>query len=57
MDIISVVIPAKNAEKNIEACLQGILAQTGIEYQLEIIVVDDGSVDQTAKLAEKMVYR
>jgi lipopolysaccharide/colanic/teichoic acid biosynthesis glycosyltransferase/glycosyltransferase involved in cell wall biosynthesis len=54
MDIISVVIPAKNAEKNIEACLQGILAQTGIEYQLEIIVVDDGSVDQTAKLAEKM---
>jgi lipopolysaccharide/colanic/teichoic acid biosynthesis glycosyltransferase/glycosyltransferase involved in cell wall biosynthesis len=54
MGTISVVIPAKNAEKSIEACLQGILAQTGIEYQLEIIVVDDGSVDQTAKLARKM---
>jgi lipopolysaccharide/colanic/teichoic acid biosynthesis glycosyltransferase/glycosyltransferase involved in cell wall biosynthesis len=54
MGTISVVIPAKNAEKSIEACLQGILAQTGIEQQLEIIVVDDGSIDQTAKLSEKM---
>lgn len=54
MRIISVIIPAKNAEKTIEACLQGILAQTGIDSQLEIIVVDDGSKDQTAKISEKM---
>jgi lipopolysaccharide/colanic/teichoic acid biosynthesis glycosyltransferase/GT2 family glycosyltransferase len=48
MGTISVVIPAKNAEKSIEACLQG------IKDQLEIIVVDDGSTDQTVKLSEKM---
>jgi glycosyltransferase involved in cell wall biosynthesis len=41
----SVVIPAYNAEKTIEACLASVLAQT--IAPLEILVVDDHSFDET----------
>ena len=46
---VSVLIPARNEEKNIEKCIKGILAQ---DYQnKEIIVLDDNSTDNTLKLA------
>jgi len=48
-NLISIIIPAYNAEQFIEACLQSLRAQT---YQnLEIIVVNDGSTDKTGKIA------
>lgn len=43
--MISVVIPAYNAEPFIGATLESVLAQTSGE--LEVIVVDDGSTDRT----------
>ena len=51
---ISVIVPAKNAEKTIVPCLTAILAQQGRRDQFEVILVDDGSSDETAKLAEKL---
>ena len=48
-DMISVIIPAFNAEVYLEAALSSVFAQ---EYDpLEIIVVDDGSTDRTADIA------
>jgi glycosyltransferase involved in cell wall biosynthesis/MoaA/NifB/PqqE/SkfB family radical SAM enzyme len=47
----SILIPAYNCAAALPACLDSILEQTA--QPLEIIVIDDGSTDETAKVAEK----
>ena len=49
--LISVVIPAHNAAKYLCETLESVRAQTFRDY--ETIVVDDGSSDNTAELAER----
>ena len=46
---ISVIVPARNEEACLGACLQSLTAQTGVTF--EIIVVDDGSSDRTREIA------
>lgn len=48
---ISVIIPVYNGEKYIAQCIEMMLCQT--HKNLEIIVVDDGSSDNSAKIAEQ----
>lgn len=48
---VSVVIPAYNEEKYIEACLKSLINQT--EMPDEIIVVDNNSTDQTVDIVKK----
>lgn len=51
--LISVVIPAFNAEKYLEEALESIIKQNyGL---LEIILIDDGSTDKTAKIAQNFL--
>ena len=45
---ISVLIPARNEEDSIAAAMASVLASRGVD--LELIVLDDGSTDDTAKL-------
>jgi cellulose synthase/poly-beta-1,6-N-acetylglucosamine synthase-like glycosyltransferase len=45
---ISVIVPARNEERNIAACLAALQAQT--YPNLEIIVVDDHSPDRTPQI-------
>jgi len=48
---ISVVIPVYNDGKHLAQCIENILCQS--YKNLEIIVVNDGSTDQSAEIAEK----
>ncbi len=50
--MISVIVPAFNAEKTIGACLDALLAQSAPRDLYEIIVVDDGSTDKTRQVVE-----
>lgn len=50
---ISVVVPLYNKEKSIEETLQSVLAQTYTDY--ELIVVDDGSTDNSLKVVHSFV--
>ena len=48
--LVSVIIPARNEEASLGACLESLVSQEGIDF--EIIVVDDGSTDRTRPIAE-----
>ena len=50
MTTLSVIIPAYNASSTIRATLDSVAAQT--VPPLEVVVVDDGSSDETAAIAE-----
>lgn len=48
---ISVIVPAYNVQKYLERCINSILNQT---YQnLEILIIDDGSTDDTGKMCDE----
>lgn len=55
MKLVSVIIPAYNAEGYIENCVQSILNQTYRNF--EIIVVNDGSSDHTAEILKQMAVK
>lgn len=48
---LSIVIPTKNREKMLDMCLQSIVDQKAEESVYEVIVVDNGSTDNTHKIA------
>lgn len=49
---ISVIIPVFNGEKYLEACVESIRGQ--IFQNTEIVIINDGSVDGTGKVCEKL---
>lgn len=50
---VTVIIPARNEEKNIHLCLDALLRQDYPKELLEIIVVDDCSEDGTVRIVEQ----
>ncbi len=52
---VSILIPARDEEANIAACLGAALASRHVD--LEVIVLDDGSTDRTAAIARAFASR
>jgi chlorobactene glucosyltransferase len=52
---VSVLIPARNEEENLEKCLESLLVQTYTNY--EVIVLDDQSTDHTWEIITHYVKR
>jgi len=51
---VSVIIPAWNEEKYIGMCLESLLDQDYLDNMYEIIVIDDNSEDETAKIVKEI---
>lgn len=50
--MISVIVPVYNAEEHLSVCLESLLRQT-VATQLEIILIDDGSVDRSPVIIDE----
>jgi len=53
--LISVIIPVYNVEKYVERCLDSVINQT--YKNLEIILIDDGSTDNSGKICDEYVKK
>lgn len=51
--LLSIVVPAYNAERYLEECVDSIIKQSSSE--MEIIIVDDGSSDDTPQICDKFM--
>ena len=49
--LLSIVIPAYNAQNYLDDCLNSILMQDFEDYQ--VVIIDDGSIDNTQKICRR----
>ena len=56
--VISFIIPSYNSEKCLRGCLESFLCKDQtVEEKIEVVIVNDGSADSTASIAEDYVQR
>lgn len=51
---LSVVVPCYNEEKTLKRCIERLLAIEGEDLELEVIIVDDASTDNSFSVAEEL---
>lgn len=54
-DLVSMIVPAYNCQQTIEQCVESLIAQT--YPNCEIIVIDDGSTDDTSVILQKYGHK
>ncbi|MBX5230120.1 glycosyltransferase [Rhizobium sp. NLR9b] len=55
MPIVSIITPAHGAETTLSSTLESLIAQSHSDW--ECIIIDDGSTDQTAEIADRFAAR
>lgn len=55
MPLISIIIPVYNTEKYIRRCIDSVIAQSYSDW--ELILVDDGSTDESGKICDEYVEK
>ena len=50
---VSVVVPFRNSKATLAACVEGLLAQEGIGGPVEILLVDNGSTDDSVEIVRR----
>lgn len=55
MDLISIILPAYNAEKYISKTIESVIKQTFTNW--ELIIVNDGSSDKTENICKEYAYK
>lgn len=50
-EFVSIIVPVYNAEEYLDRCLESILAQTYIHY--EVLLINDGSTDRSQEICDK----
>lgn len=53
--LVSVIVPAYNAEQTVEKCIESLLRQSW--RNIEVLAVDDGSTDRTAEIVRRLGER
>ena len=53
LPLVSIIVPARNEERNIRRCVESLLEQSYPNF--EVIVVDDGSTDDTPNILENII--
>ena len=54
---VTVGIPCYNESKNILKCLDSITSQSDIFQDIEVLIVDDGSTDNTVKIIKNYIKK
>lgn len=54
---ISIIIPVFNGEKYITKCVDSIEQEKQYQKEIDVVIVDDGSIDGTYKLSEQLAQR
>lgn len=54
---ISIIIPVYNSEKYLKKCLDSILNQTIDTKQIEVVIINDGSKDDSEKIIKKYLKK
>ena len=55
--LFSAVVPVYNVESYLEKCVDSLIRQEDMDGKLEILLIDDGSQDQSGRMCDQLAER